>query len=138
MFAMRLKKLLIFITLLLVPLRAMPDPVSFEDWKKTVEIRSDGKIKSDPISSMPEISNLAGIDNKGNIKIAIGIELFHNRNKPRNSKIKKELQISNNEVAIGISKIIVPVFNATIGPFFGFNTKDKTKVYGVRIGIFKF
>jgi hypothetical protein len=87
---------------------------------------------------MPEISTLFGVGKYGKIGPAIGIELFHDRSKPRRHKWKLELQIAEEELSIGISRIIIPVVNFAVGPYIGRDFEDNETIYGVRFGIFKF
>ena len=87
---------------------------------------------------MPEISTLFGYGKGGEIKPAIGIEIFHDRSKPRRHKWKFELQVAEDELALGVGRIVVPVVNFTIGPYVGFNFEYDDWTLGIRGGIFKF
>jgi hypothetical protein len=112
--------------------------MSFEEWSSENSTDSDGKMKPDRITRLPEISTLFGYGRGGDVKVAIGIELFHNRSKPRTSRWKLELQVANDELAIGFGHIIVPVVNFTIGPYMGYDFEINQKTYGLRFGVFKF
>lgn len=112
--------------------------MNYEEWLSSRRPNSDGKLSSDPITRLPEISTLFGMGKHRKIKPAIGIELFHNRDLPRKHKWKFELQIAEEELAFGVSRIIVPVVNFTIGPYIGKDFQYNETVYGVRFGIFKF
>jgi hypothetical protein len=132
-----IKKIINFLIFFLITISTVsPKPLSFSDWNKQ-NPSTNGKLKADRISRVPEISNLIGIDNKGNLKMAIGIEIFHNRNKPRKCKWKKEIQLSDGEISFGFSRIIVPILNVTVGVFIGKNITHKYTVGGLRVGIFK-
>ena len=112
--------------------------MSFEEWSKERSPSEDGKLKSDDIDRLPEISTLFGYGKGGKIKPAIGVEIFHDRSRPRRHKWKFEIQVAENELSLGIGRIIVPVVNFTVGPYFGFDFEDEDTTYGVRFGIFKF
>jgi hypothetical protein len=141
-----IKSLIIYVALLIIytptillseQLQIQP-PKTYEEWSKENRIDDEGKLKIDKISRLPEISTLYGYGRGGTIKLALGIELFHKRDRPRRHKWKLELQLAEDEVALGVSRILVPVANVTVGPYFGLDVKNDKKTYGVRFGIFKF
>lgn len=112
--------------------------MSYEEWLSERQPSAEGKLPADSITKLPEISTLFGVSRHWKIKPAIGIELFHRRDRPRLHRWKFELQIAEEELAFGISRIIVPVVNFTVGPYIGRDFKYNETVYGVRFGIFKF
>lgn len=112
--------------------------MSYEEWQAERSPNKEGKLKPDPIMKLPEISTLFGVGKGGKIAPAIGIEIFHDRTKPRRHKWKFEIQIAEEELSVGVSRIIVPVVNFTIGPYYGYDFGEDDKTFGVRLGIFKF
>jgi hypothetical protein len=113
-------------------------PLSYEDWLETSRFADNGRMKDDSLTKLPEISTLFGVGRGGKFKVAIGIELFHDRRKPRKHRWKLELQIADDELALGLGYILVPVANFTMGPYVGYDFEENHKTYGLRFGIFKF
>lgn len=110
------------------------------DFERRLKIDAEGRPhRKDKISEFPEISTIAGYDFRSEDVIAgIGIEMFHKRNRPRNSPWKIEMQLSPNQVGVYFGRIIVPVVNFTVGPFVGYDTKNDRETYGLRMSFFKF
>lgn len=111
---------------------------SYEDWLRDNPIDEDGKLREDALTRFPEISTMFLINKDGDVKPAIGVEIFHNRSRPRKHRTKWELHLADQEIGIGFSRIIVPVVNFTFGPYYAYDVKDNRRTYGIRFGIFKF
>lgn len=112
--------------------------MNYEEWSKKNPPNKEGKLKPDKISKAPEFSAMYIITNDGKLKPGFGVELFHDRSKPRKSKWKWQLHLAENHVGIGVGRILIPVINLTAGPFYGYDKKKDSKSYGFRFSIFKF
>jgi hypothetical protein len=115
-----------------------PQPMSFNELFEDMKTDEEGRAESDSITKLPEISTLFGIGRRGKVGVAIGIELFRPRNRPRNNKWKLELQFADDEVSMGFGRIVVPVVNFTVGPYIGYDFEEDNETFGLRFGIFKF
>jgi hypothetical protein len=107
-------------------------------YKEYLKANQEGKLPDTPEMKIPEISTLYGYGKYGKLGFAVGVELFHDRRKPRKHKWKFELQLAQDEVAFGVSRIIARGANLTIGPYLGYDVEIEKTTYGIRAGLFKF
>ena len=115
-------------------------------WDKKYRLAdSTGKLPRTAIQKFPELSTLYGVAHGGEARVALGVELFHNRAKPRKHRWKLELQLADNEIGLGAGYILVRGVNFTLGPFYRWKidpdqllTGERRKTWGLRAGLFKF
>jgi hypothetical protein len=80
--------------------------------------------RKDSLMNFPEISVYTGWNfRKEKVVTGIGVELFHNQNRPRKHRWKTQLILGEDSAGLSIGKIIVPVVNFEVGPGYDFINK---------------
>lgn len=102
-----------------------PKPLSEKELSDILKIDNSGEAqREDAITNFPEVSVFTGYNfRKEKIVTGLGVELFHNQNKPRRHRWKTQLILGDDMAGLSIGKILVPVVNFEVGPGYDFVNK---------------
>jgi hypothetical protein len=118
---------------------------SKEELADALQIDETGESqRRDKVANFPEISTFVAWSNgRKDLVNGLGVELFHNRNKPRRHNWMFKLLLADEWVGFSAGYILVPVINFSIGPFVALDLeerpgKDKETVFGIQASVFSF
>lgn len=113
---------------------------------KVLKIDETGEARrKDKLANFPEISTfVAWSSGHRDLINGLGVELFHDRDKPRRHSWMFKLMLADQWVGFSAGYILVPVINFNIGPFIAKDleedpiTRDKETVWGIQASVFSF
>lgn len=119
---------------------------SKEELEKALKIDATGESqRKDKPANFPEISTfVAWTNGRRDLINGLGVELFHDRDKPRRHNWMFKLLLADQWVGFSAGYILVPVINFNIGPFIAKDleedpiTRDKETVWGIQASVFSF
>lgn len=117
-----------------------------EELESALQIDSTGEAqRRDKLASFPEISTfVAWSSGRRDLINGLGVELFHDRDKPRRHHWMFKLMLGDEWVGFSAGYILVPVINFNVGPFIAKDleedplTQEKETVWGVQASVFSF
>jgi len=119
---------------------------SKEELKEALQLDETGEARrKDSLANFPEISTfVAWSSGRRSLVNGLGVELFHDRNKPRRHKWMFKLLLGDEWAGFSAGYILVPAINFNVGPFIAKDleedpiTREKETVWGVQASVFSF